>query len=152
MKLNDAARKLYMADTGLLISHAFTEAAIKAEGLYRKLMHDKLEVNKGMLVENLVAQMLHTAGHKLYFYSSYSKTNSEERMEVDFLIPKPLISNRHNIHPIEVKSSTRYTLTSLKRFIGKFENAVAEPIVLHTGDVKQDGNILYLPLYMAGML
>lgn len=152
MKLNDAARKLYMADTGLLISHAFTEAAIKAEELYRKLMHDKLEVNKGMLVENLVAQMLHTAGHKLYFYSSYSKTNSEERMEVDFLIPKPLISNRHNIHPIEVKSSTRYTLTSLKRFVGKFENAVAEPIVLHTGDVKQDGNILYLPLYMAGML
>ncbi|MDO4972105.1 MAG: AAA family ATPase [Bacteroidales bacterium] len=152
MKLNDAARKLYMADTGLLISHAFTEAAIKAEEQYRKLMHDKLEVNKGMLVENLVAQMLHTAGHKLYFYSSYSKTNSEERMEVDFLIPKPLISNRHNIHPIEVKSSTRYTLTSLKRFIGKFENAVAEPIVLHTGDVKQDGNILYLPLYMAGML
>lgn len=152
MKVNDASRKLYMADTGLLISHAFTEAAIKAEQMYRKLMHDKLEVNKGMLMENLVAQMLKTAGHKLYFFSSYSKTDAEDRMEVDFLIPKQVISSRHNIHPIEVKSSPRYALTSLGRFTKKYSKAVAEPIVLHTGDVKVDEGIVYLPLYMAGLL
>ena len=116
MKLMDSARKLYMADTGLLISHAFTEASIKAEELYRKLMHDKLEINKGMLVENLVAQMLKSAGHKLYFFSSYSKKEAEGRMEVDFLVPKTTIGSRHNIHPIEVKSGPRYTLTSINRF------------------------------------
>lgn len=152
MKVDDASRKLYMADTGLLISHAFTEAAVKAEDLYRKLMHDKLEVNKGMLVENLVAQMLRTAGHKLYFFSSYSKTESEERMEIDFLVPKAVISNRHNIHPIEVKSSPRYTLTSIGRFAKKFDNYVAEPIVLHTSDVKVEDGTIYLPLYMSGLL
>lgn len=152
MKVEDASRKLYMADTGLLISHAFTEAAIKAEELYRKLMHDKLEVNKGMLVENLVAQMLRTAGHKLYFFSSYSKTEAEERMEVDFLVPKPVISSRHNIHPIEVKSSSRYTLTSIGRFARKFDKYVAEPIVLHTSDVKVEDGVIYLPLYMGGLL
>lgn len=115
-------------------------------------MHDKLEVNKGMLVENLVAQMLRSAGYKLYIFSQYSKTEAEERMEVDFLVPKPVISSRHNIHPIEVKSSPRYTLTSIGRFVKKFEKAVAEPIVLHTGDVKVEDGVIYLPLYMGGLL
>ena len=152
MKADDTSRKLYMADTGLLISHAFSEAAISADELYRKLMHDKLEINKGMLVENLVAQMLRTAGHKLYFFSSYSKTDADERMEVDFLIPKPSIHSRHNIHPIEVKSSARYSLTSIGRFVRKYANQLAEPIVLHTGDVKLENGVTYLPLYMGTLL
>ena len=39
------------------------------EELYRKLLFDKLEINKGMLVENIVAQMLVASGHKLYFFT-----------------------------------------------------------------------------------
>lgn len=152
MRADECSRKIYMADTGLLISHAFSEAKIRAEELYRKLMHDKLELNKGMLVENIVAQMLRAAGHNLYFFSSYSKTDASERMEVDFLVPKVILSNRHNIHPIEVKSTTRYTLTSLKRFAQKYSSAIAEPIVLHTSDVKVEDGIVYLPLYMAALL
>ena len=58
--------KCYMGDTRLLISHAFDERGIVSADLYRKLMFDKLEVNEGMLVENIVAQMLRAAGHKLY--------------------------------------------------------------------------------------
>lgn len=50
--------KCYMADTGLLISHAFDENGIVSEEIYKKLLFDKLEVNKGMIVENIVAQML----------------------------------------------------------------------------------------------
>lgn len=152
MRADECSRKIYMADTGLLISHAFSEAKIRTEELYRKLMHDKLELNKGMLVENIVAQMLRAAGHNLYFFSSYSKTDASERMEVDFLVPKVILSNRHNIHPIEVKSTTRYTLTSLKRFAQKYSSAIAEPIVLHTVDVKVEDGIVYLPLYMAALL
>jgi len=152
MRTGECSRKLYMADTGLLVSHAFTEAKIRAEELYRKLMHDKLEFNKGMLVENVVAQMLRAAGHKLYFFSSYSKTDVEERMEIDFLVPKAVIGSRHNIHPIEVKSTARYTLTSLGRFTRKYASAVAEPIVLHAADVKVENGMVYLPLYMAGLL
>lgn len=152
MRAVECSRKIYMADTGLLISHAFSEAKIRAEELYRKLMHDKLELNKGMLVENIVAQMLRAAGHNLYFFSSYSKTDASERMEIDFLVPKVILSNRHNIYPIEVKSTTRYTLTSLKRFAQKYFSAIAEPIVLHTADVKVEDGIVYLPLYMAALL
>ena len=95
--------KCYMADTGLLISHAFDENGIVSEEIYKKLLFDKLECNKGMIVENLVAQMLTAAGHKLYFYSNPSRDEVSERMEIDFLIAKSKISSRHNISPIEVK-------------------------------------------------
>ena len=152
LRVDESARKIYMSDTGLLISHSFSEAKIRAEELYRKLMHDKIEINKGMLVENIVAQMLRARGHKLYFFSSYSKTDADDRIEIDFLIPKPVISNRHNIHPIEVKSSSRYTLTSLNKFVAKYANALAEPIVLHSSDLKIEGDKLFLPLYMAELL
>ena len=152
MRVDESARKIYMADTGLLISHSFSEARIRAEELYRKLMHDKIELNKGMLVENIVAQMLRASGHNLYFFSSYSKTDADERIEIDFLIPKSVISNRHNIHPIEVKSSSRYSLTSLNRFIAKYQSAIAEPIVIHTSDLKVENGKLFLPLYMTELI
>lgn len=62
-----------MADTGLLVSHAFNENGIVSTRLYQKLMLGKLEVNEGMLMENVVAQMLLAAGHKLYFFGSSRK-------------------------------------------------------------------------------
>lgn len=152
LKMDDSTLKCYMGDTGLLISLAFDENAIASEELYRKLMLDKLEINKGMLVENLVAQMLRLSGHELYFFSSYSKTDSEETMEIDFLVRKPTISSRHNISPIEVKSSKNYTLSSLKKFRNKYAQQLSTPYVLHSSDVKVEDGVVYLPLYMAGEL
>ena len=144
--------KCYMADTGLLISHAFDENEIVSEEIYKKLLFDKLEFNKGMIVENLVAQMLTAAGHKLYFYSNPSRDEVSERMEIDFLIAKSKISSRHNISPIEVKSGKNYTLTSLKKFRNKYAEQTDTPYVLHTGDLKEENGILYLPLYMTPLL
>ncbi|MCD8287604.1 MAG: DUF4143 domain-containing protein, partial [Porphyromonadaceae bacterium] len=144
--------KCYMGDTGLLISHAFDERGIMSEELYKKLMFGKLEVNKGMLVENMVAQMLRASGHNLYFYSNNSRTSSEDRMEVDFLIAKAKTTTRHNISPIEVKSGKSYTLTSLKKCMAKFGNQLATPYVLHDKDLKEENGIVYLPLYMTPLL
>ena len=144
--------KCYMADTGLLISHAFDENGIVSEEIYKKLLFDKLEVNKGMIVENIVAQMLAASGHKLYFYSNSSREDSSSRMEIDFLIAKSKISNRHNISPIEVKSSKNYTLSSLRKFINKYAEQLHIPYVLHTGDLKSEEGIVYLPLYMTPLL
>lgn len=59
--------KCYMADTGLLISHAFDEKMIASNDLYVKILFDKLEVNLGMIYENVIAQMLKANGYKLYF-------------------------------------------------------------------------------------
>lgn len=144
--------KCYMADTGLLISHAFDENGIVSEEIYKKILFDKLEVNMGMIVENVVAQMLVASGHKLYFYSNPSREDKNARMEIDFLIAKDKISNRHNISPIEVKSSTRYTLTSLRKFVTKYKDQTHIPYVIHPNDFKEEDGIVYLPLYMTPML
>lgn len=152
LNMDRTTLKCYMADTGLLISHAFDEKGIVSEELYKKLLFDKLEVNKGMIMENMVAQMLVASGHKLYFYSCASREDNASRMEIDFLIAKDKISSRHNISPIEVKSGKNYTLTSLKKFKAKYAQQTHIPYVLHTGELREEEGILYLPLYMTSLL
>lgn len=144
--------KCYMADTGLLISHAFDENGIVSEEIYKKLLFDKLEVNKGMIVENIVAQMLTAGGHKLYFYARASRDDASSRMEIDFLIAKSKISSRHNISAIEVKSGKNYTLSSMKKFVTKYREQLNIPYVLHTSDLMEKEGIFYLPLYMTPLL
>lgn len=144
--------KCYMADTGLLISHAFDESGIVSEEIYRKLLFDKLEINQGMIVENIVAQMLAAGGHKLYFYANSSREDALSRMKIDFLIAKSKISSRHNISPIEVKSGKNYTLSSLRKFREKYREQLHTPYVLHAGDLKEEDGFVYLPLYMTPLL
>lgn len=152
LNMDRMTMKCYMADTGLLISHAFDENSIVSEEIYKKLLFDKLEVNQGMIVENIVAQMLAASNHKLYFYANASRNDTSSRMEIDFLIAKSKATNRHNISPIEVKSSKNYTLSSLNKFRKKFDNQLHIPYVLHTSDLKEENGILYLPLYMTPLL
>ena len=152
LKQKDNSLKCYMNDTGLMISHAFDESGIVSEQLYQKILKDKLEVNAGMLMENIVGQMLTAIGCKLFFYSNPSRENKDDRMEIDFLISKKTITSRHNISPIEVKSSTGFTTTSLEKCIKKYSAHLAQAYIVHTGDVKKDGDYLYIPLYMVPCL
>ena len=154
LQLNEdrTALKCYFCDTGLLISLAFSARGIVTNEIYQKLMFDKLEVNEGMLVENIVAQMLKASGNELFFYSNYNKQDAESRMQVDFLIQKEVVTSRHNISPIEVKSSTGYTLTSIQKCIRKFGQYMSTPYVLHTNDVERKDGLVFLPLYMTGLL
>lgn len=152
LNLDNSFYKCYMADTGLLISKAFDEKSIVEEEIYKKILFDKLEYNGGMILENIVAQMLVSNGHKLYFYSNSSRENSNDRMEIDFLISKPKITNKHNISPIEVKSGKNYTLVSLNKFRKKYANYLATPYIIHTSDYKEEDDIVYLPVYMTILL
>lgn len=154
LRLNEdrTTMKCYMNDTGLLISMAFDEHGDEIQNLYRKLVFGKLEVNKGMLVENIVAQMLNTAGHKLYFFSLSDNKDADNRMEIDFLIAKSRITDRHNISPIEVKSGERYTLTSLKKCIAKYMQYLSTPYVIHDKDLKIEDGITFIPIYMTLLL
>ncbi len=152
LKQRDNSLKCYMNDTGLMISHSFDERGIVSEQLYQKILKDKLEINSGMLMENIVAQMLAAIGCKLFFYSNPSRENKDDRMEIDFLISKKSITSRHNISPIEVKSSSAFTITSLEKCISKYANYLAQPYIVHTGDLETKGDLLYLPLYMVPCL
>lgn len=152
LNMDRVTMKCYMADTGLLISHAFDENGIVSEEIYKKLLFDKLEVNKGMIMENIVAQMLVASGHKLYFYNNPSRDDASLRMEIDFLIAKSKITSKHNISPIEVKSGGKYTLTSLKKCREKYKEQLDTLYVLHKNDLKVEEGIVYLPLYMTPLL
>ncbi len=153
LKMNEerTTLKCYMSDTGLLISHTFDERGIVSSEIYKKLLFGKLEVNEGMIIENIVSQMLTASGHNLYFYSK-SSANAEERMELDFLLQKDRVTTRHNIRPIEVKSGKNYTLTSLSKCMKRFGEYITTPTVLHDADLKVEDGIVYLPLYMTPLL
>ena len=153
LKMNEdrTTLKCYMNDTGLLISHAFDEKGIVSSEIYQKLLFGKLEVNEGMLIENIVAQMLTASGNKLFFYSKSSE-EAENRMEIDFLLQKDKVTTRHNIRPIEVKSGKNYTLSSITKCMKKFGEYMISPTVLHAADYKVVDGITYLPLYMTPLL
>lgn len=146
------ALKCYLADTGLLISHSFDENGIVSADIYKKILFDRLEINEGMLIENIVAQMLVASDHKLYYFSKASKEDKDNRMEIDFLIAKTKVGSRHNITPIEVKSSTNYTFTSLRKFQKKYAEQCYKPTIIHPADFKVQDGIMYLPLYMTPLL
>ena len=152
MRTDVLSLKCYLADTGLLVSMAFDPVTLESERVHERILHDRLSLDKGMLMENMVAQMIRASGRGLYFYSNADRTSAENRMEIDFLICKPNLTRMHNIIPIEVKSSRAYEFVSLGKFRRKFSDQLHEPVVLHPKDLKVDDGIVYLPLYMAGLL
>ena len=151
-RIDSNALKCYMADTGLLLSMTFNERSIVNEEIYKKILFNKLTFNEGMIIENVVAQMLVSSNRKLYFFSRSEREDKDETMEVDFLISKDKITSKHNIVPIEVKSGERYTFSSLNKLVNKYKEYLAEPIIIHTKDLKQENGILYIPIYMTQVL
>ncbi len=142
-----ATRKCYMADTGLLVTQTFMDSAFTDNELYKAILFDRLDINEGMLTENIVAQMLRCSGHKLYFYSRSDSEHRENHMEIDFLIVKD-----KKISPIEVKSASYRSHSSLDKFTAKFSAKTGTPYILYSKDLLFKDGIWHLPLYMASLL
>ena len=151
-RINSNSLKCYMFDTGLLLSMTFNEKNIINEEIYKKILFDKLTFNEGMVLENVVAQMLVNSGRKLYFFSRNNRENSSETMEIDFLISDNKITSKYNIIPIEVKSGDRYTFSSILKLKAKYKDYLGKTIIIHTKDLKDENDILYLPVYMTELL
>jgi hypothetical protein len=143
--------KCYMADTGLLFAHAFSETEFIEHEVYRQIILDKLQLNKGMFFENIVAQMLVATGKKLFFYSRTDIKNSEKTMEIDFLIQR-YKGNKLRLCPLEVKSPKQYEISSLLKFKKKYASRIGENFVIHSKDLKIDNDITYIPIYMSMFL
>ena len=139
--------KCYMGDTGLLLSHAFDENGIAEEQLYYQILNDKLSLNEGMLYENAIAQMLVANGHKLYFYTHYSEEKHRNDIEIDFIVSNNS-KLKFKIFPIEVKSSKKYTTTSLEKFVEKFKDRIGEAYVIHPKNLIVKDNVIGIPPYM----
>ena len=139
--------KCYMGDTGLLVSHAFSENDITETNLYRNILFDKLSINEGMLYENAIMQMLTANGHRPYFYTHYNEGIHRNDIEIDFLITEGG-KVREKIIPIEVKSSSKYSTVSLERFLSKFRNRISSAYVIHPRNLLLKDGIVCIPPYM----
>lgn len=137
--------KLYLTDTGLFVTLAFWDKDYTENVIYQKLLSDKLEANLGYVYENLVAQMLLTAGNSLYYYTFPDGNN--HNYEIDFLL-----SHGSKIVPIEVKSSGYRTHKSLDLFCEKYSSRISDRILLYTKDYQKEGSTTCLPVYFTPLL
>ena len=147
--------KCYMADTGLLVTHAFADGP-ESMGVHRDIQFGRVSVNKGMLVENVVAQQLRASGHSLFYHTWEEQGIGEgarpRPREVDFLLAKGYANaggGELRISPVEVKSSKSYSTVSLDDFARRWGKRVGSQVVLHPKQLKVEGDRLFLPLYMA---
>ncbi|MCQ2798621.1 MAG: DUF4143 domain-containing protein [Bacilli bacterium] len=123
--------KLFHEDVGLL-GHMLLDSEAKI-----KILNGDLVINLGALYENSVAQQLYAnETDSLYYY------NSKKYGEVDFLIEK-----YGEVIPIEVKSGKNYTHRALNNIMDIPNYHLRKAICLYNGNLKQDGNVLYAPIY-----
>lgn len=137
-----------MGDTGLLLTHTFDENNEEQTNYHNELLSDKLSINKGMFFENIIAQMLVSNGHKLYFYTRYNEEKHRNDIEIDFLLTT---GNKvtQKLIPLEVKSSKSYKVESMKKFIEKFKDRIDKAYIIHPKNlsIREDG-IICIPAYM----
>ena len=138
--------KIYMGDTGLLLTHSFGSNSDR-NSITNAILKGKMDVNQGMYFENMVAQALKVSGHDLYF-SKFKHNDSKRYQEVDFVIVrngKPC--------PVEVKSGKRSREhKSLDRFIDKYSKKIGDVFVVQREDFSFEEGIYYIPIYMVSLL
>ena len=138
--------KLFLCDTGLFVTLAFKDRDFTENEIYEKLLNDKLNTDLGYLYENMVAQMLKTAGNELFYYT-FPKETSNHNYEIDFLLAR-----KNKICPLEVKSSGYKTHASLDAFQNKFSSRILNRYLIYTKDIRKDKDIFCLPIYMVSFL
>lgn len=127
--------KLFLSDVGLLTT-------IYGKACKLKIVSKEKDVNKGAVYENVVAQELHAHGYPLYYY------NSKKKGELDFVV-----EHAGRVLPIEVKSGKDYEKHSaLDNVMAVPEYGIQEAYVFTNDNVKADGKLIYLPIYMVMFL
>ncbi len=144
---NESAIKCYLGDTGLLVSLAFNENEIIDSELYKQILNDRLSINKGMLYENAIAQMITAKGKKLYFYTRFNKEKHRNDIEIDFLLSNNSKTN-FKITPVEVKSSKNYSAISLNKFKGIYKKRIETSMIIHPKNLVVEDGIIKIPPYM----
>lgn len=142
--------KLYMGDTGLLVTQIMKNREDSDEDLYKSLIVGNLGINQGMILENMVAQMLRVSGHGLYFHEYLYRpegTSRDKKYEIDFMTVK-----KKKICPIEVKSSGYTSHKSFDYLIQKYQLKMEDRYIIYTKDLKYQDGILYLPIYMTMLI
>lgn len=129
---NSSAFKVYLLDIGLLrkLSKLPAEIFVSATQLFTEF--------KGAVAENFVLTSLLAQGFAMPNYW----TLQGNKAEVDFLIAKGL-----TVIPIEVKSDRRISGKSFAEYDKKYHPDLR--IRFSMNNIKKDGNLLNLPIFMA---
>lgn len=138
--------KMFMGDTGLLVTYLLQSGKETIDKLYKALIIDNFDVNQGYIFENMVAQMLRALGYDLFYHEfkyTAEDNKSEKRYEVDFLTVKG-----KRLVPMEVKSSGYKSHKSFDYFIKKYQLKVNERYIIYTKDLSCEENVTYIPIYM----
>lgn len=128
-----AVFKVYMADTGLLVSQ-FDESVIK------ELLNGNLGVFKGALYENIAAQILGMHERELYYFEPNTSS------EIDFII-----YYKGEICPLEIKAGRNTVSKSFTNFVDKYNSPYAFRLSQKNIGTNKE-NVSYVPLYMLEML
>jgi len=146
LSLDEYTFKIYMLDTGLLVTASFVSNTGRPDDIYTGILNNKMGINKGMFFENMIAQELVSSGHRLIF-SRFESKDSDRTQEVDFVI-----ADGGKVIPVESKSGVSNRHASLDRFMGKYSKHTDLGYVVHTKDLRVDGKIVYIPVYLAMFL
>lgn len=138
--------KMFLSDTGLFVTLAFKDKSFTENEIYKRILSGKIQADLGYIYENMVAQILKTSGHELY-YHTFLNERSRHNYEIDFLIVE-----KNKIIPIEVKSSGYKTHASIDAFCKKFSSKISHPVLIYTKDYKKEKDMEYLPIVMAPFL
>lgn len=125
--------KLYLNDVGILTAKLFHTNI-------QPILQNERSINLGAVYESVVAQELSAHGYPLFYY------DNRQKGEVDFVID----DYQHGaVLPIEVKSGRDYNIHSaLNGMLTNANYGIHRAIVLsNERQVKQDGGIVYLPIY-----
>ncbi|MCD7709266.1 MAG: DUF4143 domain-containing protein, partial [Clostridiales bacterium] len=106
--------------------------------------HDAFFWLADSMIANAVMQELTSSGYRPYFYTRYNTEKHRNDIEIDFLISNRSKTNCR-IFPIEVKSTDRYSVKSLERFLDVFGRRVGQAYVIHTKNLRTTERIKYLP-------
>lgn len=140
---DDSAFRIYLCDTGLFVTLAFWDKDVSENILYQKLLSDKLSADLGYVYENIVAQMLRAAGHKLFYFTFSADSEKKKYYEIDFITV-----SGSKVNPLEVKSSGYKAHKSLDVFRERFSSRIGQPYIIYTKDFRSENGVMYLPAYM----
>jgi predicted AAA+ superfamily ATPase len=106
--------------------------------------HDLLNIYRGQLAEQFVAQeLLLTQRRELYYWSREARSS---QAEVDYLVVQ-----NGRIHPVEVKAGTGGQLRSLHLALDTYPTC-GDGLVLYSGPYarRPEQRLEFIPLYFAG--
>ena len=81
------------------------------------------------------------------FYHTIPYAEGKKYYEIDFVI-----SDRHKISPIGVKSSGYKAHESLDQFCAKYSDRIMNRYLIYTKDYKRENGIEYVPVHMTMFL